>query len=78
MTASIDDDAIPAYIWGKEQIDPASVEICSITTFDNEQYEIEECNNLEIISVTVEDPDNKGMKRYMGTRKVGCGDFVDL
>lgn len=78
LTASIDDDAIPAYIWGKEQIDPASVEIHSFTTFDNEQYEIEDCSNLEIISVTVEDPDNKGMKRYMGTRKVSCGDFVDL
>lgn len=78
LTASIDDDAIPAYIWGKEQIDPASVEIHSFTTFDNEQYEIEECNNLEIISVTVEDPDNKGIKRYMGTKKVDCGNFVDL
>ena len=78
LTASIDDDAIPAYIWGKEQIDPASVEIHSITTFDNEQYEIEDCSNLEIVGVTVEDPDNRGMKRYMGTRKVGCGDFVDL
>ena len=78
LMASIDDDAIPAYIWGKEQIDPASVEIHSFTTFDNEQYEIEECSNLEIVGVTVEDPGNKGMKRYMGTRKVGCGDFVDL
>ena len=78
LTATIDDDAIPAYIWGKEQIDPASVEIHSFTTFDNEQYEAEDCSNLEVIGVSVEDPDNKGMKRYMGTKKVGCGDFVDL
>lgn len=78
LTASIDDDAIPTYIWGKEQIDPASVEIHYFTTFDNEQYEIEECSNLEIVGVTVEDPDNRGMKRYMGTKKVDCGGFVDL
>ena len=78
LVATIDDDAIPAYIWGKEQIDPASVEIYYFTTFDNKQYEIAECSNLEIIGVTVEDPDNRGMKRYMGTRKVGCGNFVDL
>ena len=78
LVATIDDDAIPAYLCGKEQIDPASVEIHSITTFDNEQYEIEECSNLEIVGVTVEDPDNRGMKRYMGTKKVDCGNFVDL
>lgn len=78
LTATIDDDAIPAYIWGKEQIDPASVEIHSFTTFDNEQYEAGDCSNLEVIGVSVEDPDNKGMKRYMGTKKVGCGNFVDL
>lgn len=77
LVATIDEDAVPAYLWGKEQIDPSCVEIQYINTFDGDQYEPEECN-MEVIGVTVEDPDNKGMRRYIGTKKVDYEDFADL
>ena len=79
LVATIDDDEVPAYLWGKEQLDPSCVEIHYLNTFDGDQYDFEECNELEVIGVTVEDPDNKGMRRYLkGTKKDDYKDFADL
>lgn len=79
IIASVDDAAIPAYIWGKEQIDPEFVTIHTLHTMDGEQYEPETYKSMEITSVTIEDPDNKGMKRYMKTvKKDDYEDFADL
>lgn len=77
ICTSIDNDEIPSYMYGREQIDPESLTVHYVRTIGGEQQSFED-SDLEIVSVTVEDPDMRARgRKYLG-KDVSKDDFLDV